>query len=76
MIETSNARSLANRVELKIVTQKTHSFTSHLKPILPSYRDGTRATISTRVTHTLWHQKIKDSTNYQRIEKRDFGAIP
>ena len=76
MIETSNARSVDNHVELKIVTQKTHTFTSHLEPILPSYRDGTHATVSIRVTHTLWYQKIKDSTNYQRIEKRDFGAIP
>ena len=76
MIETSNAHSLDNHVELKIVTQKTQPFASYLEPILPSYRDRTHATVPTRVTHTLWHQKIKDSTNYQRIEARDFGAIP
>ena len=76
MIETSNAHSVDNHVELKIVTQKTHTSTSHLEPILASYRDGTRALVSTRMPHILWHQKIKHSTNYQRIEIRDFGAIP
>ena len=76
MIETSNARSLNNHVELKIPTQKKRTSTSHLELILASYRDGTRARLLTRVTHTLWHQKIKDSTNCQRIEKRYFGAIP
>ena len=49
MIETSNTRSLDNHVELKIVTQKTSTFTSHIEPIDVRYRDGTSALLFAHV---------------------------
>ena len=49
MAETLNACSVDIHVELKIVTQKTHTFASHLNLIEISYRDRTCALLFVHV---------------------------
>ena len=66
MIETSNARSLDNHVELKIVTQKTRTFASHIEPIDVRYRDGTRALLFAHVMVTVCRCQIIASAYIRR----------
>ena len=59
MAETSNACSVDIHVELKIVTQKTHKSTSHLKPIEMRYRDGTYVVLFAHaMVIVCYHQTI------------------
>ena len=66
MIKTSNARSVDNHVELKIVTQKTRTFASHFEPIDVRYRDGTSALLFAHVMAMVYRSQIIDIAYIRR----------
>jgi hypothetical protein len=56
--------------------QKISRFPSHLEVRAMSFLNRSSAILLLVVTDIKLHQKIKVITNFQRIEKRNFGVIP
>jgi hypothetical protein len=72
----TNSAFETNIFQLEYCNAKIFTCSSHLEQIAMSFLNNNSAIILAVVMDKLFHQNIKGSTNFQRIEKRNFGVIP
>jgi hypothetical protein len=65
-----------NTYRFEYCETKNHTCSSYLEQKATKFLNSSSAIVLADTMDILFHQKSKVSVNFQRIEKRNFGAIP